>query len=191
VSTGLDPLACTVFLLAAFGVAGSAQALWLASDASRRWAWPIDGGQTFRGQRLFGDNKTARGFLVMVPATGLAFLGLALAASDTPGLWPLTPAQYLGLGLLAGAGCMLGELPNSFIKRRLRVPPGAPADGSIARVLFLVVDRLDSTVGAVAALALAVPVPLATVGYVLLAGAALHGGLSVMTFRLGGKARPA
>jgi hypothetical protein len=187
----LDPLACTVFLLAAFGVAGSVQALWLASNTSRRWAWPIDGGQTLRGRRLFGDNKTARGFLVMVPATGLAFLGLALAASDTPGLWPLTPAQYLGLGLLAGAGCMLGELPNSFIKRQLRVPPGSPAEGPITRVLFLVADRLDSTLGVVAALALAVPVPWATVGYVLLAGAALHGGLSLVTFRLGGKARPA
>jgi len=187
----LDPLACGVFLIAAFVIAGSAQALWLASDASRRWSWPLDGGRTFRGHRLLGDNKTARGFAVMVPVTGLAFMVLALAGSGTPGLWPLTPAQYLGLGMLAGAGCMLGELPNSFIKRQLRIPPGSPAAGSVARPLFFVVDRLDSTLGALAALMLSVPVPPATVVCVLLVGVALHGALSVVTFRLGGKARPA
>ena len=127
----------------------------------------------------------------MMPATGLAFLLLALAGSGTPGLWRLTPAQYLGLGILAGAGCMLGELPNSFIKRQVGIPPGAPADGPLARRLFFAVDRLDSTLGVVAALMLAVPVPPATVLYVLLAGVVVHGALSVMTFRLGGKARPA
>ena len=187
----LDPLACGLFLVAAFLLAGSAQALWLASEASRRWAWPLDGGRTFRGRRLLGDNKTARGFVVMVPVTGVAFMVLALAGSGISGLWPLTPAQYLALGLLAGAGCMLGELPNSFIKRQLRIPPGSPAAGPVARRIFFVVDRLDSTLGALGALMLSIPVPPATVVYVLLVGVALHGALSVVTFRLGGKARPA
>jgi hypothetical protein len=127
----------------------------------------------------------------MVPATGLAFLALALAGSGMPGLWPLTPAQYLALGLLGGWGCMLGELPNSFIKRQLRIPPGSPAGSPVPRLIFSIVDRLDSTVGVLAALALAVPLPPATVVYVLLAGVALHGALSVVTFRLGGKERPA
>ena len=189
--SGLDPRACALFLLAAFVLAGGAQAMWLSSEASRQWLWPLDGGRTFRGRRLFGDNKTARGFVVMVPATGLAFLLLALASVGTPGLWPLTPAQYVGLGLLAGAGCMLGELPNSFIKRQLRIAPGSPGAGPVARPLFFVVDRLDSTLGVLAALMLAVPVPPATVVYVLLVGVALHGALSVVTFRLGGKARAA
>ena len=145
----------------------------------------------FRGRRLLGDNKTARGFVMMVPVTGLAFLLLALPWSGTPGLWPLTPAQYLGLGMLAGAGCMLGELPNSFIKRQLRIAPGSRAAGPVAGPLFFVVDRLDSTLGALAALTLSVPVPLATIVYVLLVGVALHGMLSVVTFRLGGKERAA
>lgn len=188
---GLDPRACALFLLGAFVLAGGAQAMWLSSEASRRWVWPLDGGRTFRGRRLFGDNKTARGLVVMVPATGLAFLLLALSGVGAPALWPLTPAQYLGLGLLAGAGCMLGELPNSFIKRQLRIPPGSPGAGPVARPLFFVVDRLDSTLGVLTVLMLAVPVPPATIVYVLLVGVALHGGLSVVTFRLGGKARAA
>ena len=187
----LDPLACGLFLVAAFVLAGSAQTLWLASEASRRWSWPLDGGRMFRGRRLLGDNKTARGFVVMVPVTGLAFMVLALAVSGTPGLWPLTAAQYLGLGMLAGAGCMLGELPNSFIKRQLRIPPGSRAAGPVTGPLFSVVDRLDSTLGALTTLMLAVPVPPATLVSVLLVGVVLHGALSVVTFRLGGKARAA
>jgi hypothetical protein len=127
----------------------------------------------------------------MIPATGLAFLVLALAGFHTTGAWPLTPLHYLGLGLLAGAGCMLGELPNSFIKRQLRIPPGSPGAGPVVRPLFFVVDRLDSTLGVLVSLMLAVPVPPATFVYVLLVGVALHGALSVATFHLGGKARAA
>jgi CDP-2,3-bis-(O-geranylgeranyl)-sn-glycerol synthase len=189
--TGLDPRACALFLVAGFVLAGGVQAAWLASEASRRWAWPLDGGRTFRGRPLFGDNKTARGFVVMVPATGLAFFLLALTASGHSGLWPLTPWQYLALGILAGAGCMLGELPNSFVKRQLGIAPGSPATGALARPVFSVIDRLDSTLGVLAAVALAVPVPPATIGYVLLMGVVVHGALSVVTFKLGGKARAA
>jgi hypothetical protein len=42
-----------------------------------------------------------------------------------------------------------------------------------------------------AALALAVPVPFATAAYALIVGSVVHGGFSVVTFRLGGKARAA
>ena len=190
-AASLDPLACALFLVAAFVLAGGVQAVWLGSDASRRWGWPIDGGRTFRNRRLLGDNKTARGFVVMIPATALAFLLLALGLGEPAGLWPLSPVQYLALGALAGAGCMVGELPNSFLKRQLGIEPGSAAVGSLARPIFLIVDRLDSTLGVLAALMLAIPVPTATVAYVLLMGVAIHAALSLITFRLGGKARAA
>jgi CDP-2,3-bis-(O-geranylgeranyl)-sn-glycerol synthase len=190
--TALDPERCAMFLIAAFALAGCCQAAWLASPASLRWAWPVDGGRTFRGHRLFGDNKTLRGFLIMVPATGVAFLLLsALAVDWVTGLWPLTPAAYAGVGVLAGAGFMAGELPNSFAKRQLGIPPGAPAGGTIAGPFFGVIDRLDSALGVLAALALVVPMPAVTVVYVLLVGSVVHGLFSVLTFRLGGKARAA
>lgn len=189
-SDGLDPLGCALFLVAAFVLSGGAQALWLGSAISRRCAWPLDGGRTFRRQRLLGDNKTLRGLVVMVPATGTAFLLLSLVASNRlPGLWALTPVEYAALGMLAGASCMAGELPNSFIKRQLGIPPGCAATGTVMRPVFFVLDRLDSTLGVLVALSIAVPLPPATVAYVLLLGVTLHGALSVMTFRLGGKAR--
>ena len=185
----LDPLGCATFLVVAFMLSGSAQAVWLASEASRHWAWPLDGGRTFRHRRLFGDNKTARG-LALIPATALAFFLLALTWSGD-GLWPLTPMQYGALGALGGAGCVLAELPNSFIKRQLGIAPGSAASGTVARPLFFILDRLDSTLGVLAAVAFAVPIPPATVAWLLVFGVVLHFTLSAVTFRLGGKERAA
>jgi hypothetical protein len=188
----LDPRDCALFLIIAFALAGCAQAAWLGSAASRRFMCPVDGGLTFRGRRVFGDNKTVRGFIVMPLATAVAFLVVFLLARDAgAGLWALTAPQYGALGLLAGTGFMLGELPNSFLKRRLGIAPGAPAGGPVLRPLFFAIDRLDSAAGVLAALAFVVTIPPATVAYVLAAGSVVHGAFSVLTFRLGGKARAA
>jgi hypothetical protein len=186
----LDPAACAVFLILAFSLAGCAQAAWLASATSRRFAWPLDGGATLRGRRLFGPNKTMRGLVVMVPATGLAFMAAAVA-TPAAGRWPLSPAMYGGLGLLAGIGFMAAELPNSFVKRQLDIPAGAPAAGSLSRRAFFVVDHLDSACGVLVVLALAVSVPALTVVYVLAVGSVIHAGFSLLTFQLGGKTRAA
>ena len=51
--------------------------------------------------------------------------------------------------------------------------------------------RSGRPLGALGLIALAVPVPLATAVYVLLAGPLMHGAFSVLAFRLGGKTRPA
>jgi CDP-2,3-bis-(O-geranylgeranyl)-sn-glycerol synthase len=190
----LNPAACAAFLMAAFTLAGLCQAAWLGSGLSRRFALPLDGGRTWRGRRLFGDNKTARGFMVMVPATALAFASLAVVtrlASAPVGLWPLSPGGFLVAGFWAGLGFMVGELPNSFIKRQLGIAPGSRPAGSVASAIAFVADRLDSVVGALVVLSLVVAVPWRTWLFVLVAGPALHMAFSVLVFRLGGKARAA
>jgi hypothetical protein len=90
--TALNPVACGWFLLLAFVIAGTAQTAWFASPASRRFAQPLDAGLTLRGRRLFGENKTRRGFLVMLPASAAGFALLAILAGDPAalGLWPLS-----------------------------------------------------------------------------------------------------
>lgn len=191
----VNPASCALFVVTAFMLSGLCQAMWLASPASRPFAVPIDGGLTFRGRRLFGDNKTLRGFIVMVPATTAAFCLLWwFAVAPRPamsGLWPLGGATYALLGLVAGIGFMAGELPNSFVKRQLDIEPGAPASGSAARALFFVVDHVDSAAGATLALSLVVPVPWQAWIYIALVGPILHGAYSVLLFQLGGKARAA
>jgi CDP-2,3-bis-(O-geranylgeranyl)-sn-glycerol synthase len=186
----VDPVDAAVFLIAAFALAGACQTIWLSAPISRRFSRPIDGGRALRGRRLFGDNKTIRGFVVMVPATAAAF---AILASTWPangnGLWSLTPAEYAVLGGWAGIGFMAGELPNSFLKRQLDVEPGTPARGPWLRPCFAVLDRCDSVGGAMLALAIAVPVPFLTWLVVAAGGPALHLLFSAAIFYLGGKAR--
>ncbi len=191
----LDPLSCALFLIAAFTLSGLCHTAWLAMPGSHRFAIPLDGGRTFAGRRLLGDNKTLRGFAVMVPATGITFALLASVLRALPdrldGLWPLSPTGYALLGMWAAIGFMGGELPNSFIKRRLDIPPGARAQGRFAGPFFFVVDRLDSILGLMLALGVAVPVPWRTWLFVAAIGPALHGLFSVALFRLGVKARAA
>jgi hypothetical protein len=117
---------------------------------------PLDGGATLRGRRLLGDNKTVRGAVVMIGATlsSAALLGhaapsmarrLAVASFQVeyPAFW----------GFLLGAGYIIGELPNSLIKRQFDIAPGESACGR-ARFITWTVDQVDSVVGGFLLLAL-------------------------------------
>jgi hypothetical protein len=191
--TALNPVACGCFLLLAFVIAGTAQTAWFASPASRRFAQPLDGGLTLRGRRLFGQNKTRRGFVVMVPASAGAFALLAVLTGDPAalGLWPLSIPGYALAGAIAGFGFMAGELPNSFVKRQLDIAPGAAPRGPLATACQFAVDRLDSGLGMLLALNSFVAVSWRTVAVVLIAGPFIHWTFSVLMFHLGLKPRPA
>jgi len=190
----LDPLACACFLIVAFVIAGIAQTVWFATEWSRAMAFPIDGGLTLRGRRLFGENKTLRGFVVMVPATAIAFVAVVMAAAGgspaSAGLWNLSPLGYAALGAWAGFGFMLGELPNSLVKRQLGIEPGRAMRGA-AFLWQFIGDRLDSGIGMLAAVSLAVPTPWRVWAFVLLLGPAIHWSFSAVMFRLGIKPRAA
>ena len=191
-----DPFACAVFLIVAFVVAGLAHSAWLRTAASRRLMFPIDAGLRLRGRRLLGDNKTVRGFLVLVPATAASFpLLFAASTSVSPGLasalWPLDTRGYALLGMWAGLGFMLGELPNSFVKRQLDVSPGQSPGHRAGAGISFVIDHIDSILGMLAAISLATPTPWLTWAYVLAIGSAIHLMFSALLYRLGVKARVA
>ena len=89
---------------------------------------PLDGGRTFRGKRLFGDNKTWRGAVVTIGTTTLAAWALAQLSAccwPLPTLVPFAETHPVVWGLLLGTGYIVGELPNSFAKRQLGISPGA------------------------------------------------------------------
>ena len=100
---------------------------------------PLDGGATFRGRRIFGDNKTWRGALVMI--TGVLLATVLLWQWDwwrgelPDGIQDAGPLLY---GALLGIGVVVGELPNSFLKRRRGVAPGAQHS-----LLFTIYDQAD------------------------------------------------
>lgn len=184
-----------LFIVGGLTFAGCVHVLWMRSRLSVRFVQPLDGGLRIRGRRLFGPNKTWRGFMAVVPASALGFYLLALALthlSDAPQrwLWPLSPLQHGLLGLVAGAGLMLGELPNSFVKRQLDIPPGKPPRHPVAAWLFAIIDRFDSLVGALLVLALVAPLPWSAWLVVLLLGPFIHGAFSASLYLLGVKERP-
>ncbi len=190
-----DAVVCAAFLIFAFVTAGFVQTFWLRSKFSKRFERPLDGGKAFRGVRIFGDNKTWRGFIAIVPGVSIAFILFRILFAAFPpdgleGLWPLSILQFGMLGCLVGIGFMLGELPNSFVKRQLGIPPGeAPARLYARRICFLV-DRFDSIVGGMLMLALVVPIPTLTWCYIFFFGPIIHLAFNVLLFRLGVKARP-
>jgi CDP-2,3-bis-(O-geranylgeranyl)-sn-glycerol synthase len=91
---------------------------------------PMDFGKNFvDGKRVFGRNKTFRGF----------FFGLTVGF--LVGLIEVLGFGYPALfAVLSPLGALLGDLTGAFLKRRLNIPPGG---------LLPVVDQVDFVVGAI------------------------------------------
>lgn len=103
-------------------------------------AKPIDFNLTLGGKRLFGDPKTFRGFVVVIFFSSITMGLLSLFSNIHLNYSPLVSGALLGLGY------SLGELPNSFIKRRMSIREGAQERGKLG-VLFYSLDQVDSVVG--------------------------------------------
>ncbi len=91
---------------------------------------PMDFGKNFvDGRRVFGKNKTFRGF----------FFGLTIGI--LVGLLEVFLFGYpLLFVVLSPLGALLGDLAGAFLKRRLNISPGG---------LLPLVDQVDFVVGAV------------------------------------------
>jgi len=190
-----DPIHCAIFLFLSLLVSGIGQTIWMSSVYSKRFSRVIDGGRKFRNRPIFGANKTWRGFVFMVPATGLTFTAIHLLMhwllGDDFAMWPLTTIQYFLLGCWTGFGYMLFELPNSFIKRQLDIQPGASAGTRLTRKVCFIIDQVDSVAGGLLAVWLFVPVPLSTAISLLFIGAVAHYGFNCVLVRMGLRPRAA
>lgn len=90
----------------------------------------MDFGKNFvDGKRVFGANKTFRGF----------FFGLAVGVGVGLVEWMLFGFPFL-FSLLTPLGALLGDLVAAFLKRRLGIAPGG---------LFPIVDQVDFVIGAI------------------------------------------
>lgn len=161
---------------------------------------PIDGGRTFRGRPIFGPNKTWRGLLFMVTASALlgaiqgalggpAAARSGLACIDHASLAPVgdgrlgMAAGYAVVGAVLGLGYALGELPNSFLKRREDVAPGKTTSG-LRGAFFLVLDQADSVIAPLVLGALAFGYPWAVALHGILWLTLLHLVLNWLLYRL-------
>lgn len=119
---------------------------------------PIDGGLTVRGRRVLGDNKTWRGVILMIAFTIVAASLQAWLAEHFDWAHALAPRELVDAGPLTwggllGLGYVLGELPNSFLKRQIEIAPGAAGSGALGPV-FWIIDQIDSLAGALIAMSL-------------------------------------
>jgi hypothetical protein len=105
-------------------------------DLLRPLKRPIDGGRTWRGRRLLGDNKTWRGALMM--SSGPLVATVALCRMDWYRRRLPVEANPVALGAILGVSIVAGELPNSFLKRRLDIAPGTQRNA-----LLSVFDQAD------------------------------------------------
>jgi len=95
--------------------------------------------------RAFGVNKTWRGFVVVPALTALGALLLLPLEWWLGERSPFAGYSLVFAGAIAGLGYMLGELPNSLVKRRLGIAAGElPEQG---KLITIAVDQLDSAVG--------------------------------------------
>jgi hypothetical protein len=148
---------------------------------------PLDFGATLGGHRLLGDNKTWRGALCMTAGVVLATLVLwqwGWWRAQLPDA--INDSAPLLVGLLIGLGTVGGELPNSFLKRRLDIAPGQrrhSAGGVALAVLDLVLGIW------VALLPIwTMPVWLAAIAFAAIS--TIHAAINVIGYAIGARAAP-
>lgn len=153
------PVAQALWLALPVTLAGLTHVMAISRDVLPRLARTrLDGGLELRGRPLLGANKTLRGAVVMITSTVVwtsvfDSIQRALALDDSLRFIPRDQLGSIGLGLVLGLAYIVGELPNSFIKRQLGIAPGAAAEDRV-RGLFWALDQLDSAVAILLALAL-------------------------------------
>lgn len=191
-SQNLDSLLCAIAVIVPFFVGGLFQTWFLKHPVSERFSQPIDRGAKLWGEPLFGENKTWRGFVVLIPVVTVLFgLQGALLGDNQGGIWQLTVAQWFALGFLSVMAYSLGELPNSFIKRRLGIAPGESPSSALGRKVALIVDQLDSIVAALVMIGLLVRTDGLFWFWSVTIGGVLHYGFNILLYAIGLKSRAA
>ncbi len=151
----LNTIACMYITLAPIIVAGIINMIVCKLKIFKALQVPMDGGKYLRdGNRIFGDNKTWKGFISYIVLGGIFTVIWGMVIKNT-GLNVLdyfyvdhqnTISFNIMIGLLLGLAYALFELPNSFLKRRLGITPGKSIEGG-RKFFFVFLDQADSIFG--------------------------------------------
>ena len=136
-------------------LSGILNMIWCKTGLLKSLKKPMDMGRNFTdGRRIFGDNKTWKGFLgylvfntifsviwgLLCSIAGIDHLNFFYVDHDNTLLFNILT------GFLIGCGYALFELPNSFLKRRLDITPGKTISG-FWKFFFVFLDQADSVFG--------------------------------------------
>lgn len=145
------------------------------------------------GKRLFGANKTWKGFLGMIILTAISLWFFEQLAKNVD--WAMTasiidyrsftfPFNGFFWGALWGLAYVLAELPNSYIKRRIDIDPGKNVTG-FKGFIFTIADQADSIIGSVICIALFHPLTMKDAMGILITGTLLHLVVNMALFSVG------
>lgn len=113
-------LLATLWFFLPAGIANMAPVFVSRWPLLKHWNTPLDRGHSWRGKRLFGDNKTWRGLLAGTIVAALVSVLQQLT-------WPMPelalPNAFL-VGAALGFGALAGDAIASFIKRQHDVAAG-------------------------------------------------------------------
>lgn len=169
-----DYLLAVIFFLPA-GVANLVPPLANKVPLLREWKTPLDFKQTYKGQRILGDNKTWRG---LVSGTlGAMITSLLVGYFIDLG----STADELFVGFLLGSGALCGDAIESLAKRRVGIKPGDS---------WLPFDQLDYVIGGLVLVSFAVLLPISAIVYIVLTYFLLHLLVSYVGYLLGLKLKP-
>ena len=130
-------------------------------------ARPIDNNIKLKGKSLLGKSKTWRGIFTLTLLAGVFYY---LAGNFWQADFKL---PVFISGMLLGLGYALGELPNSFAKRRLDIS-ASETNYQGSKKIFYVIDQVDSVIGAIILLFIVYNPSLALVFLILFFGSLLH-----------------
>lgn len=136
-------------------IAGIINSIFCKTKILNKLKIPMDFNKKFIDKkRIFGDNKTWKGFL------GYIFFNIIVSLIFSF-IWKITKLEHLNffyvnhantikynllIGFLLGFFYALFELPNSFIKRRLDIKEGKTTKG-FKKIFFIILDQADSVFG--------------------------------------------
>ncbi len=179
----MDILCSMYVTLMSTVIGGVLVMIWCKMKVLDSWKKPIDGGRSLKdGERIFGENKTWKGFAGYILFCMVANLIWGGICSQSVFLsshhmmyvnYDNTMLYNMGMGVLIGLAYALFELPNSFLKRRLHIVPGKTKKG-FWKVFFVFLDQADSIFGCVLVVCLVYPMPIWMYFLYVIVGAITH-----------------
>lgn len=156
---------------------------------------PIDNKKCLKdGKRIFGDNKTLRGFFIYIISSIIISILWGIMCKNIEYLNnnnllyinnQNTIFFNLIIGLSYGIAYPLFELPNSFIKRRLDINnKNINEIKTIKKYLFKIYDLIDSAFGCVLVLVLFYKITFAQYIELVLCGGIIHFVIIEILYRL-------
>ncbi|MFM8927302.1 MAG: CDP-archaeol synthase [Rhodoluna sp.] len=145
---------------------------------------PIDFGLSLGKSRIFGENKNWRGAMIYV--LGGTFLTLLLHQLAPAQSWvaPIYMADPWLLGPICTSAYVVGELVNSFVKRRLGIGPAQTVSGRFGKTVQNFFDNADGTIAYSIALQLLIRPSGNYLWIALLLALAIHASTDVLMRKL-------